>query len=888
MWVGVVTLLVGLQLVAPDGALGWWTYYVAIALAVGTAWAAVATGSRHRVPCVLLACGVTASGLADAIYDVRGALAGAYPDVSVSDVGWLLSYLFVAGALVVLLRSDGRVRGRDVDGVVDMLIVMVVAAAAVWYLWVVPMAANGSASWLDRLVLVSYPVLDVALLGLVVRSALSARRHSEAIRLVAAGAACWLISDFAFQAWGEVGIWTGIEAAGWMLGSCLFAAAGWSLRWSQRTVGDSRQVRAGRWRVGVALAMFVVPWFFELDAFANGQVVDPLPLLLVSVALAGLTYVRMTNLLEAQQLSEERVAASERRYRALAANSSDAAVVVTAAGDILSGGDSLDGLMGESMGVANGANLIELAEQSPDGGMTFREMFGRCLGLPGTVFEVEMCMPSAGGSVRWLGARAVNLMEDDDVAGVIVNFHDVTDRRRVEEEIRHHAFHDTLTGLANRALLLDRLEHAVRQSERTGWDPAVLFVDLDGFKSVNDTLGHDAGDSVLREVTERISRTLRNGDTLGRIGGDEFVVLVEQSYSAVHDATLVATRILEGLTAPIAVGDQTISLSASIGIAAGHPSASPESLLREADIAMYQAKTGGRSRWTLYAPEMQQAAVRRFQIDNDIRQALHRHELRLEYQPVVRLDTQEILGVEALLRWDHPTLGPVPPDVFVPLAERNGSIVSIGRWVLHTACEQAASWKQELGQTAGFSLAVNTAASQLTSEHFYDDTVDALTRSGLSPGALVIEITETALIENTDDSAAVLNRLRQLGVRVAIDDFGTGYSSLGYLQTMPVDILKIDRSFVHGIYPGTQVPDVVRGIVDLARTLHIETIAEGVETASQADQLNQLHCNNAQGYLYSRPLQPHLVRELLRRGKPIPDRAGVNPPLGEQSERVGS
>jgi diguanylate cyclase (GGDEF)-like protein/PAS domain S-box-containing protein len=888
MWVGVVTLLVGLQLVAPDGALGWWTYYVAIALAVGTAWAAVATGSRHRVPCVLLACGVTASGLADAIYDVRGALAGAYPDVSVSDVGWLLSYLFVAGALVVLLRSDGRVRGRDVDGVVDMLIVMVVAAAAVWYLWVVPMAANGSASWLDRLVLVSYPVLDVALLGLVVRSALSARRHSEAIRLVAAGAACWLISDFAFQAWGEVGIWTGIEAAGWMLGSCLFAAAGWSLRWSQRTVGDSRQVRAGRWRVGVALAMFVVPWFFELDAFANGQVVDPLPLLLVSVALAGLTYVRMTNLLEAQQLSEERVAASERRYRALAANSSDAAVVVTAAGDILSGGDSLDGLMGESMGVANGANLIELAEQSPDGGMTFREMFGRCLGLPGTVFEVEMCMPSAGGSVRWLGARAVNLMEDDDVAGVIVNFHDVTDRRRVEEEIRHHAFHDTLTGLANRALLLDRLEHAVRQSERTGWDPAVLFVDLDGFKSVNDTLGHDAGDVVLREVTARISRTLRSGDTLGRIGGDEFVVLVEQSYSAVHDATLVATRILEGLTAPIAVGDQTISLSASIGIAAGHPSASPESLLREADIAMYQAKTGGRSRWTLYAPEMQQAAVRRFQIDNDIRQALHRHELRLEYQPVVRLDTQEILGVEALLRWDHPTLGPVPPDVFVPLAERNGSIVSIGRWVLHTACEQAASWKQELGQTAGFSLAVNTAASQLTSEHFYDDTVDALTRSGLSPGALVIEITETALIENTDDSAAVLNRLRQLGVRVAIDDFGTGYSSLGYLQTMPVDILKIDRSFVHGIYPGTQVPDVVRGIVDLARTLHIETIAEGVETASQADQLNQLHCNNAQGYLYSRPLQPHLVRELLRRGKPIPDRAGVNPPLGEQSERVGS
>ena len=483
MWVGVVAVLVVLQVVAPDGALGWWTYYSTIALAVVTAWVAVATGRRYQIPAVLLACGVTASGLADVFLDVNGALTGAYPDVSVADVGWLLAYLFVGSAMVVLLRSDRRVPGRDVDGVVDMLVVMVVAAAVVWYLWVVPMTAEGSAPWFDRLVLVSYPVLDVALLGLVVRSAVSARRHSPAIRLVAAGAVCWLISDSVFQTWGEVGMWTGIEAAGWMGAACLFAAAAWSLRSTYGDVGDTEQVRAGRWRVGVALAMFVVPWFFELVAFTNGEVIDPLPLLLVSVALAGLTYVRMTNLLNAHQLSEARVAASERRYRALAANSSDAAVVVTATGDILSGGDSLDALMGEPLCASDGANLIELAERSPDCGMAFREMFGRCLGSPETVFEVEMCMPSAGDSVRWLGARAVNLLADDDVAGVIVNFHDVTDRRRVEEEIRHHAFHDTLTGLANRALLLDRLEHAVRQSERTGWDPAVLYVRIDSSKT---------------------------------------------------------------------------------------------------------------------------------------------------------------------------------------------------------------------------------------------------------------------------------------------------------------------------------------------------------------------------------------------------------------------
>ena len=243
--------------------------------------------------------------------------------------------------------------------------------------------------------------------------------------------------------------------------------------------------------------MFALPWFVELVAFVNGRDIDPLPLLLLSVALAVLTYVRMTHMLNTQQISEARVAASERRYRALAANSSDATVVVAPAGDILSGGDSLSALVGESMGVADGANLVELAEQNPNCDGVFREMFGRGLGSPGTVFEAEMCMPSPGGSVQWLGARAVNLLEDNDVAGVVVNFHDITGRRRVEEELRHHAFHDTLTGLANRALLLDRLEHAFRQGTRTGWDPAVLYVDLDGFKSVNDTLGHDAGDVVL-------------------------------------------------------------------------------------------------------------------------------------------------------------------------------------------------------------------------------------------------------------------------------------------------------------------------------------------------------------------------------------------------------
>ncbi len=462
-----------------------------------------------------------------------------------------------------------------------------------------------------------------------------------------------------------------------------------------------------------------------------------------------------------------------------------------------------------------------------------------------------------------MAARLVNLTQDPDVRGIVMNLHDVTDRKQIENQLVHHAFHDTLTDLANRSLLLDRLEHALNQAARTGIDPAVLYVDLDNFKAINDTLGHKAGDEVLCEVARRIEEALRAGDTLARIGGDEFVVLIEQSVDTMSDARAISERVLEELRSPFELTEHTVTLSASIGIAEASGDASADSLVRDADIAMYEAKSQGRARSVLYQPEMHHAAARRFRIDNDLYHTIEKEELRLEYQPVVSLQDERIRGVEALLRWDHPTLGPIPPETFIPIAERKGVIVAIGRWVLSTACIEAARWNQLIGDSLDLSMAVNVAASQLTSADFYGDVTDALDSSGLAPSSLVIEITETSLVYNTRHVAGALHRLRSLGIRVAIDDFGTGYSSLGYLQDMPIDILKIDRSFIDSMQLGVGPPSVVRGVIDLAHTLRLGTVAEGIETRTQLDALRRLRCDLGQGYLFSPPMQPRDVVRIL-------------------------
>ncbi|MBK5289690.1 MAG: EAL domain-containing protein [Acidimicrobiia bacterium] len=852
-------ILVTIELLSPGGALGYGAYYGAVALAVGWSWGAVWRRDGAVGISALLALGITATGLADASYDLNAWRTGQYPDISMADIGWMVAYVFVAAAVVLLLRRTHRGKARDVDAVLDMLFTFVVAGLVAWTLWVSPAVTDGTQPVIARLVTAAYPVLDVALLGLLVRALATRGATPKGLWPIAAGSACWLASDIAYLVTGGEGPTVAAQSAGWMAAALFLAAGAWAVNGQPASEWTDERpviVSASRRRTALTISTLAVPWVFELSSYLTGRDINPIPLLVASILLAILTYARFAHLIGLLGHTGAEHAASERRFRALAANSSDAVVVLDPLGRVTQGSTHLHTLLDRTEPVTDGTNLVELTEQTSECSAVLRGLLVRSLKAPGQVIDGEFCTLRADGVRQWLAGRIVNLLADPDIGGIVLNLHDVSDRKRAEQELVHNAFHDPLTGLANRSLLLDRLDHAVDQAARTGLDPSVLYIDLDGFKAINDTLGHAAGDEVLRETAHRIGRSLRSGDTLARVGGDEFIVVIEQSTATVADAQAISVRILADVSEPMQIGVETVSLSASIGIAEGFLGVPAPELMRNSDIAMYQAKSMGPGRAVIYEPAMGDAATRHFQIDKDLHRALAQGELRVEYQPVVRLNSREIHGAEALLRWDHPTLGLVPPDVFIPIAERNGCIVDIGKWVLETACGQCQEWKRDLGLPPSFSIAVNASARQLNSPTFFDDVTGAIEASGLDPKALVVEITETTLVEHPAAASDVLERLRSLGIRVAIDDFGTGYSSLSYLQNMPIDILKIDRSFVDSIRANAAVPDVVRGVVQLARTLQLATVAEGIETVEQLESLRQLHCEEGQGFLFSRPLRP--------------------------------
>ena len=423
---------------------------------------------------------------------------------------------------------------------------------------------------------------------------------------------------------------------------------------------------------------------------------------------------------------------------------------------------------------------------------------------------------------------------------------------RREEELSFLATHDALTGLPNRTLILDRAEQMLARCARSQAQVAALFIDIDNFKTVNDTLGHAAGDQLLQAVAARLDGVVRGSDALGRLGGDEFVVICEE-LSLEAGPELVAERLIEALkpSFKLGAGEETrVTVSVSIGIAlGGHTSA--EELLREADIAMYRAKWDGKNRYAVFETGMQDTIQQRAELEMDLRDALKRSEFFLAYQPTFALSDMSPTGVEALIRWNHPVRGVVPPDEFIPLAEETGLIGEIGKWVLEQACSQSAAWR-DAGYAIG--MAVNVSARQLDSDQLIADVEGALSDSGLEPGALTIEITETTLMRNVEETARRLDALKQLGVRIAIDDFGTGYSSLAHLQRFPVDALKIDRSFITGLSQNKEGETLIHTLVQLGKALSIETFAEGIEQEQQLSMLRDEDCDSGQGFLFARPL----------------------------------
>ena len=460
------------------------------------------------------------------------------------------------------------------------------------------------------------------------------------------------------------------------------------------------------------------------------------------------------------------------------------------------------------------------------------------------------------GIVVLLSARQVLVLFDNIALNMELE-------ARIEErtaQLRHQAFHDGLTGLANRDLFNEILAGAVRRRGRSGVALTVIFVDLDGFKKVNDLYGHRIGDRVLQEVARRLRGTLREADTIARLGGDEFAVLVEGD-PATADPARVATRLLQAFDSAMKVGELRVTVRASVGVVTDGPqSRSAEELLRDADLAMYAAKVKQIHGFEIYAPEMHSAVLDRMRMEADLRNGLENQEFVLHYQPIVALSSSAIEGVEALIRWNHPTRGMIAPAEFIPVAESSGLIVPIGAWVLRQACADVASW----GSRGDIRVSVNLSPAQFVDPDLVDVVCQALEASGLAPSRLTLEVTESVVIDGVAHAVDVLEHLRALGIRVAIDDFGTGYSALSSLRELPVDTLKIDRSFVVGVDRGGPRADITRRILELAGDFHLHTVAEGVEERGQLEALEDLGCDSVQGFYFYRPLPVEALLPVLR------------------------
>ncbi len=491
----------------------------------------------------------------------------------------------------------------------------------------------------------------------------------------------------------------------------------------------------------------------------------------------------------------------------------------------------------------------------------YRSMWDRLIKDGRWQGEIWNRRKSGEAYLEWLTINRITDASGRPIRYVAV-FHDITEMRSKDERIRHLAFHDALTGLPNRSLLHDRLEHALARAKREGRRLSVSFIDLDRFKAVNDGLGHDVGDLLLQEVAHRIQLRLRSMDTVARMGGDEFVVLMED-FDTAGDCATLADELIRGIAQPMALRGHTVEVGASMGIAF-FPEDGSEALelMKRADMAMYAAKAAGRSTYRFFQKEMLEHVNRHLSLEMELRRAVARQEFELHYQPRVDLATGRALSVEALLRWRHPDRGLLLPSEFIALAEESGLIVDIGAWVLDEACRQVSDW---LARGTTLRVAVNVSAKQMGHGDLVERIRTLTVRHAISPALLEIELTESAVMADPEEVAIVFSHLRKMGITIAFDDFGTGYSSLAYLRRLPIDVLKIDRSFVMNVDRAEEDAQIVKTILALGHSLKLSVVAEGIETSPQAELLKSVGCNIVQGYHFSRPLPPAQLDEWLQR-----------------------
>lgn len=651
--------------------------------------------------------------------------------------------------------------------------------------------------------------------------------------------------------------------------ACLLAGAAWL----QRTTAIVIEARTLVISTSGALqSISIIPFVAVLPGFglllraASESGVQPLAGLVVgAVVVTAIAFLRqLASTRETVRiLAEASARESEARFRALVQNSSDVISILAPDSTIQFLSPSARTVLGHDPRKLVGQRLLDLLH--PDDEPGARQFLAELAlagpsGSRGSIAR-EWRLAHANGSWLTVDNVGTNLLNESTVQGLALNTRDVTERRIMEEQCMHQAFHDPLTDLANRSLFLYQVGHALARGVRHVEPVTILFLDLDNFKNVNDSLGHAAGDRLLVEAARRLSACVRDSDLIARLGGDEFAVLIE-STDSVDEVLNMADRIVSALGRAFLLSGKEVFVSASIGIARTEDGATSDELVRNADVAMYIAKTRGKGCYVLFEPQMHAAALERLDLEADLRRATERNEFFLQYQPIIALNGGEVCGTEALVRWRRAGRGTVPPIVFIPVAEETGLIVEIGRWVLQEACRQGARWTQERGVPVR--VTVNLSGRQLQEPGIVADVRDALCDSGFTPADLVLEITESILMQHVDVSLERLTQLKQLGVSLAIDDFGTGYSSLSYLQRYPIDILKIDKAFVDTIDKGGDGAVLASAIVALGETLRLDTVAEGIETEAQRGMLMELGCEFGQGFLFAPPLSPDDLSGLMR------------------------